>query len=90
MQRVQQILQASVLFRVLAALCQWFGDQWRKSGVLQWFLHPPEQRELAESEHSVFTRLWRAAHRLLCRVYKGLRLDRLLAGSVFQKCSCFK
>ena len=86
MQRVQQILQASVLFRVLAALCQWFGGQWRKSGALQWFLHPPEQRELAESEHSVFTRLWRAAHRLLCRVYKGLRLDRLLAGSVFQKC----
>ena len=85
MERVQQILQASILFRVLAALCRWFGDQWQKSGVIQWFIHPPVQRERAESDSSVFTRLWRAVHGLLCRIYRALRLDRLMAGSVFQR-----
>ncbi|HIT31782.1 MAG TPA: O-antigen ligase family protein [Candidatus Enterenecus stercoripullorum] len=86
MEQVQQIVQASVLYRVLAALCQWFGAQWHKSGLIQWFIHPPHRREMAESQCSVFTRLWRAIHRLLCRIYRGLRLDRALAGSIFQKC----
>lgn len=86
MQRIQQVLRASLLCRMLAALCLWVGSQWQKSGLIQWFIHPPIQRERAESEGSVLTKLWRGIHRLLCLIYGKLHLERVLAGSVFQKC----
>ena len=85
MERVQRVVKASVLFQVLSALCLWFGRQWQGSGLIQWFIHPPLRLERAESESSVFTRLWRAVHGGLCRIYGLLRLDRLFAGSIFQK-----
>ena len=56
---MRTIVQASAVYRVLAALCLWFGGQWRGSGLIQWFIHPPLQLEQAESDHSVFARLWR-------------------------------
>ncbi|MFR4336129.1 MAG: lipid II flippase MurJ [Lawsonibacter sp.] len=56
------------------------------SGLIQWFIHPPLQLEQAESDHSVFARLWRWIHGGLCRLYRALRLDRLFEGSIFQKC----
>ena len=83
---MQRIVKASVLYRALFALCLWFGRQWQGSGVIQWFLHPPIRLERAESESSVFTRLWRCVHRGLCRIYEALHLRKLFAGSVFQKC----
>ena len=86
MERVQRIVQASVLYRILAALCLWFGRQWQGSGIIQWFIHPPLHREMAESESSLFTRLWRAVHGLLSRIYDALHLRKLFQGSVFQKC----
>ncbi len=51
---MRTIVQASAVYRVLAALCLWFGGQWRGSGLIQWFIHPPLQLEQAESDHSVF------------------------------------
>ena len=86
MERVQRIVQASALYRILAALCLWFGRQWQGSGIIQWFIHPPLHREMAESESSLFTRLWRAVHGLLCRIYDTLHLRKLFEGSIFQKC----
>ena len=86
MERMQRIVKASVLYRALFALCLWFGRQWQGSGVIQWFLHPPIRLERAESESSVFTRLWRCVHRGLCRIYEVLHLRKLFGGSVFQKC----
>ena len=83
---MRTIVQASAVYRVLAALCLWFGGQWRGSGLIQWFIHPPLQLEQAESDHSVFARLWRWIHGGLCRLYRALRLDRLFEGSIFQKC----
>jgi len=44
------------------------------------------QLERAESDHSVFARLWQWVHGGLCRLYQALRLDRLFEGSIFQKC----
>ena len=85
MEREQRAVKASLLFKVLFALCLWFGRQWQGSGLIQWFIHPPLRLERAESESSVFTRLWRAVHGGLCRIYGLLRLDRLFAGSIFQK-----
>ncbi len=86
MERMRTIVQASAVYRVLAALCLWFGGQWRGSGLIQWFIHPPLQLEQAESDHSVFARLWRWIHGGLCHLYRALRLDRLFEGSIFQKC----
>ena len=86
MEQMQRIVKASVLYRALFALCLWFGRQWQGSGIIQWFIHPPLRLERAESESSVFTRLWRWVHRGLCRIYEVLHLRRLFAGSVFQKC----
>lgn len=83
---MRTIVQASAVYRVLAALCLWFGGQWRGSGLIQWFIHPPLQLEQAESDHSVFARLWRWIHGGLCHLYRALRLDRLFEGSIFQKC----
>ena len=79
-------VQLGLKHRVLAALCLWFGGQWRGSGLIQWFIHPPLQLEQAELDHSVFARLWRWIHGGLCRLYRALRLDRLFEGSIFQKC----
>ena len=86
MERIQRIIQASVLWRVLAALCGWFDEQWRRSGLIQWFIHPPLARDRAQSEGSVFSRLWEWLHGGLCRLYQMLHLDRLFAGSVFRHC----
>ena len=80
MERMQRIVKASVLYRALFALCLWFGRQWQGSGVIQWFLHPPIRLERAESESSVFTRLWRCVHRGLCRIYEALQ-SRIVAMS---------
>ena len=86
MEQMRTIVQASAVYRALAALCLWFGGQWRGSGLIQWFIHPPLQLERAESDHSVFARLWQWVHGGLCRLYQALRLDRLFEGSIFQKC----
>ena len=80
MERMQRIVKASALYRVLFALCLWFGRQWQGSGLIQWFIHPPLEQERAESESSVFTRAWRAVHRGLCRVYEALDLRGLFHG----------
>ncbi len=86
MEQMQRVVRASALYQVLSALCLWFGRQWQGSGLIQWFIHPPLRRERAESESSVFTRLWNAIHRGLCRAYEVLHLRRLFSGSIFQKC----
>lgn len=84
MERAKNILNASLLWRWLMALCQWCGDQWRSSGVVQWFLHPAGWTRAA-SEHSVFFKLWSVLRNGLCWLYEKLRLDKLFAGSVFTK-----
>lgn len=82
MEQVKRILDASFLWRGLMALCGWFGCQWQRSGVIQWFLHPSAW-SAAASESSVFYRLWVLARRGLCRLYEKLRLEKLFQGSVF-------
>lgn len=81
---MRKTLEASLLWRVLDAVCLWFGEQWRKSAVVHWFLNPVGWTPAA-SESSVFFRLWSLLRRGLCRLYELLHLDRLLEGSVFLK-----
>ena len=81
MQSVRNVLNASLLWQWLMALCGWFGRQWRGSGVIQWFLHPGWDRTV--SEGSIFFKLWSLIRGGLSRIYDALKLDRLFAGSVF-------
>jgi len=82
MEQVKQILDASLLWRALMAMCGWFGRQWQGSGVIRWFLNPVHWgRETSES--SIFYRIFAVVRGLLCRIYELLRLERLFAGSVF-------
>ena len=85
MERMRRILDASLLWRGLMAVCLWFGGQWRNSNVVQWFLHPGE-RGRAAARSSLFFRLWQGCRGALCRIYEKLRLDRLFAGSIFLRC----
>lgn len=85
MERARDILNASLFWRALTALCLWFGDQWRSSGVVHWFLHPGKWSRAA-SENSLFYRLWLRVRGALCRLYDRLRLERLFSGSVFLHC----
>lgn len=84
MERAKTILNASLLWRALTALCLWCGTQWENSGVVQWFLHPRGWSRAA-SEGSVFYGLWAWVRYGLCRLYRALGLDRLFAGSVFTR-----
>lgn len=82
MQRVKNILNASVVCRWLFALTDWLGAQWQNSRAVQAFLSPSERGEGA-SRSSLFARLWNWVHGILCRLYETLRLERLLGDSVF-------
>ncbi len=82
MERAKDILNASLFWRWLMALCRWCGSQWRESAVIRWFLHPAGWSP-ALSEHSVFYKLWSWVRRGLCRLYELLRLEALFRGSVF-------
>ena len=82
MEHAKEILNASLLWRGLMALCLWCGRQWESSAVVHWFLHPMGWRRAA-SEGSVFFKLWAAVRNGLCKLYQLLRLDKLFAGSVF-------
>ena len=68
MQRVKQVLDASVLWRALMALCAWVGVQWERSGIIQWFLHPRGWSPRA-SENSIFFKIWSLIRGALCRLY---------------------
>ena len=84
MERARDILNASLLWRWLTALCLWFGGQWRNRGVVRWFLHPRGWSRSA-SEASIFFKLWTLVRNALCWVYERLRLDVLFKGSVFTR-----
>lgn len=82
MEQVKQVLDGSLLWRALTAICLWFNRQWHSSGVISWFLHPAGWGAGA-SESSIFFKLWSLIRRGLCRLYELLHLERLFAGSVF-------
>ena len=82
MEALQRIWNASLLGRLAAALCRWCGRQWAGSWVVRAFLHPA--RRPGEDENSLCFRLWQLIRRALSALFRLLRLDRLLEGSVFQ------
>lgn len=83
MQQVLQLFNASVFFRTLMSICDWFGAQWQKSGIIQWFLHPSTHRAQEDSAHSILFKVWSAVRSVLCKTYAALHLDKLFHGSMF-------
>ena len=85
MEQMRRILNASLIWRGLMAICLWFSNQWHNSNVVRWFLHPNRAGEAAV-KHSLFFHLWQVVRGGLCRLYEKLRLDRLFSGSIFLRC----
>ena len=84
MEQMKRLLDASVLWQAMMALCAACGRQWRASGVIQWFLHPGGWAPAA-SQSSIFYKLWAWFRGRLCWLYRMMRLDRLFKGSVFTR-----
>ena len=83
MERVYEIWNASLLARLVDALCRWFGYQWKKSGVVQAFLAPMAGEE--QSRNSIFFKLFDLIRGLLCCLYEKLCLEKLFESSIFTK-----
>ena len=77
-----RIVKASFIYRFVAAVCAWFGTQWRESRLITAFLAPGKGQAVSES--SVFLKLWRFLHRLFCNIFDKLRLSKFLEGSMFK------
>lgn len=77
---MQKILEASIVYRAIAAAGSWFGAQWRKSGIIQSFLSPKWGSK--GPENSIFSAVWLFIHRLLCGALEKLHLTKLLSGSI--------
>ena len=73
------IINHSYLFRFFAAIAAFFTRQWESSGLVSRFLGG------ARVNGGVFGALWERVTRLLRRIFKALRLDKLLVGSMFLK-----
>jgi O-antigen ligase len=82
MEQVKNILDGSLIWQALMAICLWFGRQWENSRVVHWFLHPSGWVRGA-SESSIFFRLWSRFRDGLSWLYQALHLEKLFAGSVF-------
>ena len=80
-QAMRNILESSFVYRFFAAIFSWFGAQWRESRIICRFLSPGKGK--AASESSIFSRVWLSFHRLLCKVFEKLRLNKLFHGSIF-------
>ncbi|NLB29449.1 MAG: hypothetical protein GX823_04400, partial [Clostridiales bacterium] len=72
-----RVIRQSLLYRAIAAVAAFFSRQWEGSGLLHRFL------DGARAPGGVFGGLWDRITLLLRRGFKALRLDRLLAGSIF-------
>ncbi len=83
MEKLQNILGASLFWRLLMSISNWFGVQWQRSAVITAFLTPNEERDLATCESSVFFRLFQWVRKGITALYNFLKLDKLFEGSVF-------
>jgi len=77
---IKNLLSGSLLFRWLTAASEFLDRQWEKSWLSAAL---SEQKERTE-DGSIFPRLLRQLHLLLCRLFRLIHLDSLLEGSVFR------
>ncbi len=77
---MKKILDASLLWRWLTAAAGWIDRQWRKSRFARLLEGSGVSRD-----SGITGRAGHALHMALCAVFRFLRLDRLLDGSVFRQ-----
>ena len=75
-----EILKGSLIFRALTAAAGWVDKQWSKS-FLAVLICGGEER--TQGRQGIFTRAALKIHMWLCVLFKALRLDKALYGSVF-------
>ena len=71
MQRIMNILHASILCRWLFSIADWLGVQWNNSRVVQWFLNPSQRARFLESlnEKTTNTTMGRYKNRKMMPLY---------------------
>ena len=77
---MKKILDASLLWRWLTAAAGWIDRQWRESRFARLLEGSGVSRD-----SGITGRAGHALHMALCAVFRFLRLDRLLDGSVFRQ-----
>ena len=78
---MQKILNASLIYRILAAVGRWFGKQWQKSIVVKWLTSSGEK---VKTDSSIFASVWMKLRSLWASFFRVLRLDRLFENSIFK------
>lgn len=79
---MRNILSSSIFYRLITAAAQWLDRQWEKSVVASLFLR---ERKSLTARTSIFSKLFDLLHGFFYAIFKALRLDRLLEGSIFTK-----
>jgi len=79
---LRNILSSSIFFRLITAAAQWVDSQWQKSFFASLFLR---DRRAGTPRESIFSKLFALLHRFFYAIFKALRLDKLLSGSIFTK-----
>jgi O-antigen ligase len=78
---MNNILKASITYKALAAVGNFFGRQWRGSVIISWFLTYDEQLPVP---NGVISTAADGFHGAIARAYRALHLKRPLANSIFQ------
>ncbi|MBR6258910.1 MAG: O-antigen ligase family protein [Oscillospiraceae bacterium] len=76
-------IKKSLIFRAVTAAALWFDRLWHESRIVSWVFSDLHGREMSRA--SVIARFGRWLHKLLCSVFRALRLDKLLRGSIFKR-----
>lgn len=79
---MRNILKASLIYRIIAAIYAWFGRQWTNSRFVRLFLSGSGEAPATES--SIFSKAWDKLHKGIHFIFKKLRLTTLLDGSIFK------
>lgn len=78
---MKEFLNGSLIYRWLTAAALWLDRQWDKSFLALIFTERAEKT----GEGSIFGRLFDFLHRALNKLFRLLRLDKALNGSIFTK-----
>ncbi len=85
MEKLQNILNASLVWRLLMSISNWFGAQWRSSAIVSAFLSPSPRLGEVTSRSSLFHHLFLWIQGQLSSLYTALKLDKLLEDSLLRQ-----
>ena len=77
---MHDIIAGSIICRGVTKAAEWIDSQWGKSMAGQALMREPRGEKAAEN--SVFTKLFNGVHALQFRVFRTLKLDNALSGSL--------